>query len=62
MKDDAKRQQKDGSRNRCQCNQSKIDVSVKMLAGAAMRAAVEVVFVIFTHLGRKAGDVVTPAS
>ena len=61
MADHAKSQQKDRSRNRCQGNQGKIDSAVKALPVTAMVAAVKVVFVVFAHLRREAGDVVTPA-
>ena len=61
MEDHAKSHQKDRGRNRGQGDQREINIAVKMLAGAAVRAAVEVVFVVFAHLGREAGDVVTPA-
>ena len=62
MEDYAKSHQEDGARKRSQSDQREIDIAVQMLPGTAVSAAVEVVFVVFAHLGRKAGDVVTPAS
>jgi hypothetical protein len=34
---------------------------MQMLAGTAVSAAVEVLFVVLAHPGCKAGDVITPA-
>jgi hypothetical protein len=61
MEDHAKSHQEDCAGKRGQGDQGEINVAVQMLSGTAVGAAVKVLFVVFTHLGRKAGDVITPA-
>src|SRR6478609_9555621 len=60
--DNAKGQQEDSRRNRRQRNQRNINNAVYFLPGAAMIAGGKVGFVVAAHLGREAGNIVTPAS
>lgn len=59
--DDSKRQQKYSRGNRGENNQSHIDCAMDLLVRTAVRALGEVRFVISTHFGRDAGNVISPA-
>src|SRR6266849_4244984 len=61
MEDNAKGHEEDHAGKRGQSDQREVDVAVQMLAGTAVGAAVKVFVVVFPHLGREAGDVITPA-
>jgi hypothetical protein len=59
--DHAKRQQKNPARNRGQRDQPYIDYAVNFLAGEAVWALREMAFVVFAHLRRQSGNIVSPA-
>jgi len=59
--DDSEGKKKNGGGNRSQSDQSNVDDAVDLLARTAAVAGGEVAFVVFAHLRRQAGDVVTPA-
>src|SRR5450755_1469858 len=61
MEDHAKRHQEDRARKRGQGDQREVNIAMQVLARTAVSTTVEVLFIIFTHLWRKAGDVITPA-
>src|SRR5258708_5959574 len=57
----SKGQEKYAGRNRCQHNQSDIDCAMNLLVRTAMCTLGKVRFVVATHLGRDAGNVISPA-
>src|SRR5580704_5643763 len=61
MMDHCKRQQEDSGGNGGQSDQSNINQAMNFLAAAPMLTTRKMFFVVFAHLGREAGNIITPA-